>query len=59
MERQDKTGTMSEPSKQDVAAPIYSPTTEVDGLRPARGLVRAVVIGVGLWILIILGFVIF
>ncbi|MBB2175070.1 hypothetical protein [Gluconacetobacter johannae] len=50
---------MSEPSKQDVAAPIYSPTTEVDGLRPARGLVRAVVIGVGLWILIILGFVIF
>ncbi|MBB2188599.1 hypothetical protein HLH34_01300 [Gluconacetobacter azotocaptans] len=50
---------MSEPSKQDVAAPICSPTTQVDGLRPARGLVRAVVIGVGLWILIILGFVIF
>ncbi|MBB2201015.1 hypothetical protein [Gluconacetobacter tumulisoli] len=50
---------MAKSGKQHIAAPIRSPTTETDGLRPARGLVRAVMIGVGLWILIILGFVIF
>jgi hypothetical protein len=47
---------MPEPSMKIVEKPVAPRTErEIDPLRPARGLVRAVMVGIILWILILAG----